>query len=57
MLRSVRLSFSLTVAAALALANTPIQPASAQDEGNAADLGYWLSRMVLSHMGSLLRFL
>jgi len=37
--RSVSLSLSLTGAAALALPSTPIQPASAQDDGNAADLG------------------
>ena len=36
---SLRLSLSLTSAAALALANTPIQPVAAQDDGNAADLG------------------
>ncbi|KZR72717.1 hypothetical protein [Prochlorococcus sp. P1361] len=39
MQRSVRLSLSLTVAAALALASTPIQPVAAQEDGNAADLG------------------
>ena len=40
MLRSLRLSLSLTGAAALALANTPIQPVAAQEEdGSAADLG------------------
>jgi len=37
--RSLRLSLSLTGAAALALANTPIQPVAAQDDGSAADLG------------------
>ena len=37
---SLRLSLSLTGAAALALANTPIQPVAAQEEdGSAADLG------------------
>ena len=36
---SLRLSLSLTGAAALALANTPIQSASAQEGGSAADLG------------------
>ena len=39
MQRSIRLSLSLTGAAALALANTPIQPVAAQDDGSAADLG------------------
>ncbi|KGG28527.1 MULTISPECIES: inverse autotransporter beta-barrel domain-containing protein [unclassified Prochlorococcus] len=39
MQRSIRLSLSLTGAAALALANTPIQPVAAQDNGSAADLG------------------
>ncbi|ABM79479.1 inverse autotransporter beta-barrel domain-containing protein [Prochlorococcus marinus] len=40
MQRSVRLSLSLTGAAALALANTPIHPVAAQEEdGSAADLG------------------
>ena len=39
MQRSLRLSLSLTGAAALALANTPIQPASAQDDGSEDDLG------------------
>ena len=40
MQRSARLSLSLTGAAALALANTPIQPVAAQEEdGSAADLG------------------
>ncbi|WP_413350050.1 carbamoyl-phosphate synthase [Prochlorococcus sp. MIT 0702] len=40
MQRSLRLSLSLTGAAALALANTPIQPVAAQEEdGSAADLG------------------
>ncbi len=42
MLRSIRLSLSLTGAAALALAlaSTPIQPVAAQEEdGSAADLG------------------
>ena len=38
MQRSLRLSFSLTSAAALALANTPIQPVAAQEDGSAADL-------------------
>ncbi len=38
-LRSLRLSLSLTGASALALANTPIQPVVAQDDGSAADLG------------------
>ncbi|WP_413681143.1 carbamoyl-phosphate synthase [Prochlorococcus sp. MIT 1342] len=37
MLSSLRLSLSL--AAALALASTPIQPVTAQDDGSAADLG------------------
>ena len=36
---SLRLSLSLTGAAALALASTPIQPVAAQEDGNAADLG------------------
>ncbi|KZR74889.1 hypothetical protein PMIT1320_01515 [Prochlorococcus marinus str. MIT 1320] len=38
---SLRLALSLTGAAALALANTPIQPVAAQQEedSNAADLG------------------
>ena len=36
---SIRISLSLTGAAALALANTPIQPVAAQEDGNAADLG------------------
>ena len=39
MQRSLRLSLSLTGAAALALANTPIPPATAQDDGSADDLG------------------
>ena len=39
MQRSLRLSLSLTSAAALALANTPIQPVAAQEDGNADDLG------------------
>ncbi len=39
MQRSARLSLSLTGAAVLALANTPIQPVAAQEDGNAADLG------------------
>ena len=37
--RSVRLSLSLTGAAALALAGTPFQPVAAQEDGSAADLG------------------
>ncbi len=37
--RSLRLSLTLTGAAALALASTPIQPVAAQDDGSAADLG------------------
>ena len=37
--RSVRLSLSLTGAAALALANTPLHPVAAQDAGSAEDLG------------------
>ncbi len=40
MQRSLRLPLSLAGAAALALASTPIQPVSAQEEdGSAADLG------------------
>ena len=40
MQRSLRFSLLLTGAAALALANTPIQPVAAQEkEGSAADLG------------------
>ena len=40
MQRSVRLSLSLTGAAALVLANSPMQPVAAQEEdGSAADLG------------------
>ncbi len=40
MQRSLRLSLSLTGAAALALAGSPIQPVAAQEEdGSAADLG------------------
>ncbi|CAX32017.1 Hypothetical protein PMT_2499 [Prochlorococcus marinus str. MIT 9313] len=39
MLRSLRLSLSLTGAAALALASAPIQPVAAQEDGSAADLG------------------
>ncbi|WP_413350067.1 MULTISPECIES: carbamoyl-phosphate synthase [unclassified Prochlorococcus] len=39
MQRSLRLSLSLTGAAALALASTPIQPVAAQEDGSAADLG------------------
>ncbi len=39
MQRSLRLSLSLAGAAALALANAPIQPVAAQDDGSAADLG------------------
>ena len=37
--RSLRLSLSLTGAAALALAGSPIQPVVAQGDGSAADLG------------------
>ena len=38
--RSVRLSLSLTGAAAFALASSPIQPVAAQeDDGSADDLG------------------
>ena len=39
MQRSLRLSLLLTGVAALALANSPIQPVAAQEDGNAADLG------------------
>ncbi|KGG25733.1 hypothetical protein EV13_2155 [Prochlorococcus sp. MIT 0702] len=39
MQRSLRLSLSLTGAATLALANSPLQPVSAQEDGCAADLG------------------
>ncbi len=39
MQRSIRISLSLTGAAALALASTPIQPVAAQDDGSADDLG------------------
>ena len=39
MQRSVRVSLSLTGAAALALASTPIQPIAAQEDGSAEDLG------------------
>ncbi len=39
MQRSIRLSLSLTGAIALALVSAPIQPASAQEEGSAKDLG------------------
>ena len=39
MQRSFRLSLTLTGAAALALANTPIHPVAAQDDGSADDLG------------------
>ncbi len=39
MQRSLRLSLSLTGAAALALAGYPIQPVVAQEDGSAADLG------------------
>ena len=39
MQRSIRLSLSLTVAAALSLGSTPIQPVAAQEDGSAADLG------------------
>ncbi|WP_063397322.1 hypothetical protein [Prochlorococcus sp. MIT 1303] len=40
MQRSIRLSLTLTGAAALALANSPIQPVAAQEEdGSADDLG------------------
>ena len=46
MQRSVRLSLSLTVAATLALASSPVQPkspiqpvATQEDDGSAADLG------------------
>ena len=35
----LRLSLSLTGAAALALASTPIQPVAAQDDGSADDQG------------------
>jgi len=36
--RAIRLSLSLTVAAALALASSPFQPVAAQEDGSAADL-------------------
>ncbi len=49
MLRSLRLPLSLAGAAAIALANTPIQPVSAQDDGSAADLGV-ISRSDLGEM-------
>ena len=39
MQRSLRLSLSLSDVAALALANTPLQPVAAQEEGGAEDLG------------------
>ena len=39
MLRSLHLSLSLTGAAALALAGSPIQPVVAQEDGSAAELG------------------
>jgi hypothetical protein len=39
MQRSVRLSLSLSGVAALALANAPLLPAAAQEEGSAEDLG------------------
>ena len=39
MLRSLRISLSLTGAAAFALASSPVQPVAAQEEGSAADLG------------------
>ncbi|CAX32012.1 Hypothetical protein PMT_2494 [Prochlorococcus marinus str. MIT 9313] len=39
MLRSLRLPLSLTGAAALALAISPIQPVVVQEDGSTADLG------------------
>ena len=39
MLRSLRLSLTLTGAAALALSSAPIQPVAAQEDGSAEDLG------------------
>ena len=39
MQRSIRLSLSLSGVAALALANTPLQPVAAQEAGSAEDLG------------------
>ncbi len=39
MQRSLRLLLSIASATALALASTPIEPASAQEDGSAADLG------------------
>mgnify|MGYP001265145663 FL=1 len=39
MQHSLRLSLSLTSAAGLALASSPIQPVAAQEGGSAADLG------------------
>ena len=39
MQRSLRLPLSLAGVATLALASTPIEPASAQEDGSAADLG------------------
>ncbi|MFL0734737.1 MAG: hypothetical protein AB8A37_06945 [Prochlorococcus sp.] len=39
MQRSIRISFSLTGAAALALAGYPIQPVVAQDDGSDDDQG------------------
>jgi len=39
MQRSIRISFSLTGAAALALAGSPFQPVAAQEDGSADDLG------------------
>ena len=39
MLRSLRLSLSLSGVAAMALANSPLQPVAAQEDGSADDLG------------------
>ena len=39
MQRSLRLPLSLAGVATLALANTPLQPVAAQEDGSAADLG------------------
>ena len=37
--RSIRLSLPLSGAAALALANAPVVPVAAQEQGNADDIG------------------
>ena len=55
MQRSLRLSLSLTGAAALALASTLIQPVAAQEDGNAADLGVMEMAETLIALGTSIK--